>query len=230
MAKSCRLIYTGAMDDTKHYPGRLRAPAAESEVAAPSRPASGEAESAPNRYLGPEIRNLRKARGMTLAAAANASGLSVGYLSLLERDRATPSINALHAISRALGVTISWFFEAGETPATERDIVVRRARRRRLDFSPGISDELLSPSLAGTLELLASRFEPGAASGNSPYSHTGEEAGVVIRGQLELWVDGKTFLLVAGDSFGFPSTLPHRYRNPGSEEAEVIWAITPPSY
>lgn len=218
------------MDDTKHYPGRLRAPPAESEVAAPPRPEADEAASAAIRYLGPEIRNLRKARGMTLAAVAAASGLSVGYLSLLERDRATPSINALHAISRALGVTISWFFEAGETPVPERDIVVRRARRRRLDFSPGISDELLSPSLAGTLELLASRFEPGAASGDSPYSHTGEEAGVVLRGQLELWVDGKTFLLVAGDSFGFPSTLPHRYRNPGSGEAEVIWAITPPSY
>jgi transcriptional regulator with XRE-family HTH domain len=218
------------MDDTPHYPGRLRAPPAEGETAASPASTPGDAADAPIRYLGSEIRNLRKARGLTLAAVAQVSGLSVGYLSLLERDRATPSINALHAISRALGVTISWFFEAGETPAPERDIVVRRARRRRLDFSPGISDELLSPSLAGTLELLASRFEPGAASGDSPYTHTGEEAGVVLRGQLELWVDGKTFLLVAGDSFGFPSTLPHRYRNPGSEEAEVIWAITPPSY
>ena len=218
------------MDGTKHFPGRLRAPPAETNAAAPSPPATDKTANAPIRYLGPEIRNLRKARGLTLASVANASGLSGGYLSLLERDRATPSINALHSISRALGVTISWFFEAGETPATERDIVVRRARRRRLDFSPGITDELLSPSLAGTLELLASRFEPGAASGDSPYSHTGEEAGVVLRGQLELWVDGKTFLLVAGDSFGFPSTLPHRYRNPGSEEAEVIWAVTPPSY
>src|SRR5476651_2722933 len=218
------------MDDPQHYPGRLRAPPVEDETAALPGPSQDEPADAAVRYLGPEIRNLRKARGLTLAAVAQASNLSVGYLSLLERDRATPSINALHAISRALGVTISWFFEAGETPEPERDIVVRRARRRRLDFSPGISDELLSPSLAGTLELLASRFEPGAASGDSPYSHTGEEAGVVLRGQLELWVDGKIFLLAAGDSFGFPSTLPHRYRNPGSEEAEVIWAITPPSY
>jgi transcriptional regulator with XRE-family HTH domain len=215
------------MDDTPQYHRRLRAPSADGEAAV----SSGDRHAdVPVRYLGPEIRNLRKARGLTLAAVAQASGLSVGYLSLLERDRATPSINALHAISRALGVTISWFFEAGETPAPERDIVVRRARRRRLDFSPGISDELLSPSLAGALELLASRFEPGAASGDSPYTHTGEEAGIVLRGQLELWVDGKTFLLGAGDSFGFPSTLPHRYRNPGSDEAEVIWAITPPSY
>jgi transcriptional regulator with XRE-family HTH domain len=182
------------------------------------------------RRLGREIRGLRKARGYTLAVLAAKTELSVGYLSLLERDLATPSINALHAISRALGVTISWFFDAGEIPPGERDYVVRRNRRRRLDFSAGIVDELLSPTLEGQLELLASRFPPGASSGAAPYTHAGEEAGVVLRGKLELWVDGKVFLLEAGDSFGFPSTLKHRYRNPDTEEAEVIWAITPPSY
>lgn len=180
--------------------------------------------------LGREIRSLRKARGLTLSQLAEKSGLSIGYLSLLERDRSTPSINALHTISRALGVTISWFFDAQSAPQDERDFVVRRARRRRLEFSAGIVDELLSPSLEGTLELLASRFPPGASSGDAPYTHNGEEAGVIIRGTLELWVDGKTFLLKAGDSFGFPSSLPHRYCNPGTDEAEVIWAITPPSY
>ncbi len=182
------------------------------------------------RKLGHEIRGLRKARGYTLAILAGKTSLSVGYLSLLERDLSTPSINALHAISRALGVTISWFFDAGEIPPGERDFVVRRTRRRRLEFSAGIVDELLSPSLTGQLELLASRFPPGASSGAEPYTHNGEEAGVVIRGKLELWVDGKVFLLEAGDSFGFPSTLAHRYRNPDTDEAEVIWAITPPSY
>lgn len=182
------------------------------------------------RHIGREIRGLRKARRYTLAILAARTQLSVGYLSLLERDLATPSINALHAISRALGVTISWFFEAGDAPPGERDYVVRRTRRRRLEFSAGIVDELLSPTLEGQLELLASRFPPGATSGAAPYTHAGEEAGVVVRGKLELWVDGKVFVLEAGDSFGFPSTLAHRYRNPDSEEAEVIWAITPPSY
>ncbi|MCC7272945.1 MAG: helix-turn-helix transcriptional regulator [Alphaproteobacteria bacterium] len=182
------------------------------------------------RHLGREIRGLRKARGLTLAVLAAQSGLSVGYLSLLERDLATPSINALYAISRALGVTVSWFFDAGAAPADERELIVRRGRRRRLDYSAGIVDELLSPTLTGALELLASRFPPGASSGEEPYTHAGEEAGVVIRGRLELWVDGKVFLLEAGDSFGFASALPHRYRNPGGEEAEVIWAITPPSF
>lgn len=182
------------------------------------------------RLVGQDIRGLRKSREMRLADLAAATGLSVGYLSLVERDLATPSIKALHAISRAFGLTVSWFFEAGEVPDEERGLVVRRDRRRRLDYSAGIVDELLSPNLTGSLELLASRFPPGASSGDEPYTHAGEEAGVVIRGRLELWVDGRVLRLEAGDSFGFASMLPHRYHNPGQEEAEVIWAITPPSY
>ena len=201
-------------------PPRNRAAEAPSEATDPSQP----------RLIGRDIRGLRKARGVTLAELAEASGLSVGYLSLLERDRATPSIKALHAVSRALGVTISWFFEANDVPEEERDLVVRRARRRRLDYSAGVVDELLSPNLTGALELLSCRFPPGASSGEEPYTHSGEEAGVVIRGRLELWVDSRTVTLEAGDSFGFNSALPHRYRNPGPDEAEVIWAITPPSY
>jgi transcriptional regulator with XRE-family HTH domain len=198
-------------------PNRAEAP---SEPPDPSQP----------RLIGRDIRGLRKARAITLTELAAASGLSIGYLSLLERDRATPSIKALHAVSRALGVTISWFFEANDVPAEERDLVVRRARRRRLDYSAGVVDELLSPNLTGALELLSCRFPPGASSGEEPYTHSGEEAGVVLRGRLELWVDGRMATLEAGDSFGFQSALPHRYRNPGPDEAEVIWAITPPSY
>ena len=201
-------------------PPRNRVAEAPPESTDPSQP----------RLIGRDIRGLRKARGVTLAGLAEASGLSVGYLSLLERDRATPSIKALHAVSRALGVTISWFFEANDVPEEERDLVVRRARRRRLDYSAGVVDELLSPNQTGALELLSCRFPPGASSGEEPYSHSGEEAGVVIRGRLEFWVDGRTVTLEAGDSFGFKSELPHRYRNPGPDETEVIWAITPPSY
>jgi transcriptional regulator with XRE-family HTH domain len=204
-----------------------------SAVRPPARRAEAQsqpADSGQPRLIGREIRALRKARATTLTQLAGASGLSIGYLSLLERDLSTPSIKALHAVSRALGVTISWFFEANDVPEEERDLVVRRARRRRLDYSAGVVDELLSPNLTGALELLSCRFPPGASSGLEPYTHSGEEAGVVLRGRLELWVDGRFLTLEAGDSFGFQSALPHRYRNPGPDETEVIWAITPPSY
>jgi class 3 adenylate cyclase len=94
----------------------------------------------------------------------------------------------------------------------------------------GITDELLSPNLAGALELLVSRFPAGSASGTQPYTHRGEEGGLVVEGMLELWIENEKFLLKAGDSFSFPSTKPHRYRNPSKRETVVLWVITPPTY
>lgn len=180
---------------------------------------------------GREIRDLRKARRITLKGLAERTGLSVGYLSEIERGLAFPNIKALHDIATALGVTISWFFHKDEAKEPEEHaMLVRAANRRRVSFSNGITDELLSPHLRGQLELLLSRFPPGSTSGVEPYSHKGEEAGVVLAGTLEIWVGDKNLVLQEGDSFGFDSSQPHRYRNPGEREAVVIWAITPPSY
>ena len=182
-------------------------------------------------FLGAAVRELRKARALTLKDLAAGSGLSIGYLSQIERDLATPSIKALHDIARVLGVTISWFFPPTDHGTEgERRYIVRADRRRALNFGSGITDHLLCPSLAGDLELLSSTFAPGAMSGEDPYTHRGEEAGVVISGALDLWIDAEEFHLSAGDSFNFPSTTPHRYRNPGATETVVIWAITPPTY
>lgn len=182
-------------------------------------------------FVGEEIQGLRKARKLTLAQLALKSGLSVGHLSQIERGISTPSIKALHGISRALDVTISWFFSHAEPgPPEERAFIVRRNRRRRIRFDEGISDFLLTPSLKSKLELLMTTLAPGATSGRQPYTHEGEEAGIVMSGQLKIWIDGKSFLLGEGDSFNFKSSLPHRYQNPGATETVVIWAITPPSY
>ena len=182
-------------------------------------------------FLGREIRDLRKAKSMTLAELSEACGYSVGFLSQLERNVSRPSIKCLHDVSKALGVSISWFFgDAAPALVEERDIVVRKGRRRRIEFDTGITDELLSPNLAGEMELLLSIFAPGASSGEESYKHRGEEGGLVLSGQLELWVDGRHFVLNAGDSFAFPSTSRHRYRNSSDQETRVLWAITPPTY
>jgi transcriptional regulator with XRE-family HTH domain len=180
--------------------------------------------------IGGQIRELRKAKGMTLQALSDASGLSIGYLSQLERGRSTLTIGNLKLLADQLGVHMNWFFlPAPEPPAEELGVVVRKNRRRRLSFTNlGIEEELLSPNLAGPLELLLSTLEPGADSGD--YSHEGAEAGLVIQGELELWVGGTCFRLETGDSFSFRSTEVHRCRNPGSERTQVVWVITPPSY
>ncbi|MER8917338.1 XRE family transcriptional regulator [Mesorhizobium sp. M0761] len=180
--------------------------------------------------VGIEIRDLRKARDTTLDGLSEASGLSKGYLSQIERGISSPSVKALHNISRALGVTISWFFRPGSNDNHLSDLVVRASARRKLTFVGGITDELLSPNLSRELELLWCTFPPGSESGSEPYNHQGEEAGIVVIGEMHLWISDKHVILKEGDSFAFESVLPHRYANMSDGECIVIWAITPPSY
>ncbi|MGY3387527.1 transcriptional regulator with XRE-family HTH domain [Bradyrhizobium sp. USDA 3311] len=181
--------------------------------------------------IGGEIKNLRKARGITLDALSDAAGLSKGYLSQIERGVSSPSVKALHSISRALGVTISWFFPPNADDDSDlREYVVRASSRRKLTFVGGITDELLSPNLGRQLELLRCTFPPGSESGKEPYTHQGEEAGYVISGELDLWIGERHVVLREGDSFAFASDFPHRYANTNNRECVVIWAITPPSY
>ncbi|UPJ26355.1 cupin domain-containing protein [Bradyrhizobium sp. CW1] len=180
--------------------------------------------------VGGQIRELRKIKKLTLTQLAQAAGISVGYLSQIERNQSKLPIGILKKLSDVLGVHINWFFNGNmQASSEERDVIVRKAHRRRLTFTGlGIVEELLSPNLAGPLELLLSTIEPGADSG--AYSHDGNEAGILIAGQLDLWVDGKRFRLEEGDSFSFNSTSQHRCANPGQIPAKVVWVITPPHY
>jgi len=187
----------------------------------------------PVAVLGPLIRERRKALGLTLSDVAGRSGLSVGHLSQVERGLSTPTIRQLQQIAETMGVTIGWFFraEAGAPEEAEGGVVVRAGRRRKMEMtSLGITDELLVPNLDGALELLFCTLQPGAGAGPDAYTHAGEEAGLVLAGEMELWVEDERYHLRTGDSFAFASTRPHRYRNPGNTELKLVWAITPPSY
>ncbi|MBV8916121.1 MAG: helix-turn-helix transcriptional regulator [Acetobacteraceae bacterium] len=180
--------------------------------------------------IGSRIRELRKIKGYTLQRMAERLGVSIGFLSQIERSRSKLSISMLKKISDLLGVHMNWFFqEGGQGLAAERDVIVRAANRRRMTFTNlGIMEELLSPNLSGPLELLLSTIAPGADS--ECYSHHGAEAGLVLSGRLELWVGDRHFELAAGDSFSFKSTETHRCRNPGATATKVVWVITPPHY
>lgn len=215
------------MTAEKRRRGTRRATAAHS----PARRAhtTGGAEPSP---LGSQIRDLRAARGMNLAALAEAIGKSVGYVSQIERGRSEISISALKAISDALGVQISWFFQGYDprVPA-EHGHIVRREHRRRLSFpGTGIEEELLSPTLTGEAELILSTFAPGARSGEEPVSRMAEQSGYVIEGELELEIGGTRFALRPGDSFRIGRAEAFTVRNPGSSNSVSLWVIAPPLY
>lgn len=180
--------------------------------------------------VGAQIRELRKIKGFTLQHVAKKAGISVGYLSQIERERSKLPIGVLKRVSDVLGVHMNWFFQIrGGGPPEERDVVVRSQHRRTLTFTGlGIVEELLSPNLSGPLEVLLSTIEPGADSGD--YSHDGVEAGLVLSGTLDLWIAGKFFRLEEGDSFSFKSTEVHRCANPSDSPTKIVWIITPPHY
>ncbi|MEM1111498.1 MAG: cupin domain-containing protein [Pseudomonadota bacterium] len=184
-----------------------------------------------NGLLGAEIRRLRKIRKKTLTQLSEATGLSVGYLSQVERDRSSPTVKAMFDISHALGVTINWFFNAVDTEkgAAER-FVVRANRRATIEYDSGICDSRLNTEAVDSFELLLCRFEPNSPMQGEPYNHDGEECGYVLSGQFHLKIDGELYDLGEGDSFSFPSTLAHQYCNPGDTETLVLWCVSPPSY
>ena len=107
--------------------------------------------------------------------------------------------------------------------------MVRKKQRLQVNYENGIIDQLLTPQPTRQLEFLHSRFPPGTYSKES-YSHEGEEAGYVLSGVFELWVGERYFQLSEGDSFSFSSQEPHKYGNPGEEDAVVLWVITPPTF
>lgn len=183
--------------------------------------------------IGKQIRDLRKAKGITLQSMAESIGRSVGYVSQVERGVSALPIPVLQSISNTLGVQITWFFHSdAEQPLTELGHVVRADLRRHLDFAgTGIREELLSPSLSGDLLMILTTFSPLAESDQQPRKREGEEAGYIQSGQLELTVDEQTFSLKKGDSFSIAKDENHKVKNPSTaEDAVVVWVITPPSY
>lgn len=176
--------------------------------------------------LGIQVRQRRRIKGLTLTELSQQSGLSVGLLSQIERGLSSPSLKSMTQICTALGVPLSWLFDSGplENPA-EKGLVVRRGSRRRLDLGTyGVTKELLSPDLGGEMQIYLVSIRPGGQSGPETYTHRGEEGGLVLTGTLELTVDDRIVLLYEGDSFRFRSSLAHRFANPGTTQANVVWA------
>lgn len=179
--------------------------------------------------VGADIRALRKSRAITLTQLADHLDRSVGFVSQIERGLSEPSINDLRKIAEAFDVPLSLLFGKNRGAPEETRYVVRGDARRRLGSAEGgLIEELLSPDLSGSFEILRSEFAPKSAL-ETPILRDTEEAGFVVSGTLEIAINSKWHLLKAGDSFRFAGES-YRWRNPGDQPAIVIWVIAPPTY
>jgi len=174
---------------------------------------------------GQHFRRLRLRRKLSLAQVARATGVSVGFLSSLERGQMRCSIGTLRRIARFYKTNIISLFETNG----DAQHLVRPSQRKILETSNTVRMELLAWGNTA-MEPHLFRIKPGGGSGES-YAHEGEEFLHVLRGEFELWLHNEGhYRLKAGDSLYFESSTPHRWKNPGRAEALVLWVNTPPTF
>lgn len=171
--------------------------------------------------LGGAIRAKRRQQELTLADIGQRSGLSIGFLSQVERGLAVPSEAALEAIATALGVASAYFVAAPAASA-----LVTQVERRGLDGTDGdVRRAWLTMSFPGQ-ELTATLVEVPPGFEGSAASHPGEEMAFVLEGTLTCTVDGEALTLGVADSVHLRSAVPHSWSNPSDEPARVLWAGT----
>ncbi|MGC1661167.1 MAG: cupin domain-containing protein [Candidatus Acidiferrales bacterium] len=174
--------------------------------------------------IGPRLRKIRVKRGESLADVASAVGISVGFISSLERAQVSASIGIMHKLAQHYGLNLLDFFNTVEAATP----LVKSKDRKLLPGGPGVEMELLAWGKI-IMEPHMFRVAPQAGSPDF-YSHQGEEFLYVISGELVIHLQEAPYHLVAGDSFYFESSTPHRWINPGKVETILLWINTPPTF
>lgn len=175
-------------------------------------------------HFGGRIRDLRRKAGMTLQQLADQAGISVGFLSQVERDKATPSLGTLAGLAAALGVPLDHFI-AAPRPA---DQITRAGERPTFALADSsLRYERLDTTLpGGTLSSLIIHIPVGYAS--EIMAHTGEELIVVLDGTIRQTLGDAAMVLHPGDSLHFMGDTPHSFANIGPAPARLLWTGTSP--
>jgi transcriptional regulator with XRE-family HTH domain len=170
---------------------------------------------------GPRLRRLRLARRLTLVEVAERSGVTKGFLSLLERGHSRVSVPTLLRICEAIDISIGALFDfPGET-------VVRTGSPLQMG-GVDIDEYLLTPRDEELVQVMRTVLRPGGGSGGAYALDAVTIFAFVLRGRLDLIVDSVPRPLGAGESTTFSARLLHEWWNPGDSETEVLWVIAPP--
>ncbi len=178
----------------------------------------------PKVRIGARLRAARLAQRMTIEAVAEASGLTKGFISRLERDAASPSVASLVAVCDTIGLRVGALFDPPETA------VVRAGEGREISFgATGGVERLLTLGSQQLLQVIHTLLEGGGTGGEELYTlDCDTEFVYVIGGRLEVLLEQEVVALSEGDALTFPGRTPHTWRNGSADEpCEVLWVMTP---
>lgn len=188
--------------------------------------------------MGERLRTARQERGLTLRELAQRLRVSPSMISQIETGRASPSVSTLYTLANELDVSLDELLfndrrpQAGQaTPPSGSEVqpsLVQRAEsRKRIRLASGVLWERLTPLSEPDTEFLYVTYEVGGASSteNEYQRHSGHEWGFVLEGTLEVRIGFDDYVLAAGDSVSFDSTVPHRLANIGQVPVHAIWFV-----
>ncbi len=175
--------------------------------------------------VGRRLRELRAARGLSLRALAEQSGLNVNTLSLIENRHSSPSVSTLQQLAQTLQIPISTFFETDE--GNKLVVHQKAVARPRVAFPHGFIEDLGAGMSRFGAEPLIVTLAPKADSGKTPIVHTGREFVYCLEGRIAYTVDTETYLLEADGSLLFEAYLPHHWKNLDATPSRTLLVLCP---
>ena len=174
------------------------------------------------------LRVVRQSKGLSQRQLARRAGVGSGTISSIESSSSQPSVSVLKKILDGVPMDLATFFsfELDESHASSFP------KKSHVDIgTPGLNYFLVAANRPDRkIQMLHEFYSPGIASGRHALSHVGEECGLIIKGKLEVTVGDETFVLERGDAYYFSSETPHKFRNVGVDDCEVVSACTPSSF
>jgi transcriptional regulator with XRE-family HTH domain len=179
----------------------------------------------PSLLLGARLRQMRRAKGLTMDELARAVGVDKAHLSRIENNLRSPSVAMLSQIAQALGVSMGHLL--GET-LDKSDIKVTRGALDQAARARAMDSHLLLPLLHGESvgSFEAFLVAPGADPGAAEARHAGQEMLFVVSGKVELLFHSHSVEVGAGDCVHFPGHLQHRLRRVGRTKAVAVLVVS----
>ena len=178
--------------------------------------------------IGNKIRRLRVQRGLTQSELADRCELSKGFISLLERDLTSPSLDTLADILESLGTDLTSFFAMNAPEKIvfgEDDIFVKEDE----ELLKGSVRWLVPSAQKNRMEPILVEIGPGGETDEDD-PHEGEEFGYVLSGSLKIVIGDRTERVRKDESFYFLPSAPHKLVNAGKTACKLIWISTPPTF
>jgi transcriptional regulator with XRE-family HTH domain len=178
--------------------------------------------------VGAHLKTVRQMYGLSQRELAKRAGVTNGLISLIEQNRVSPSVSSLKKVLDGIPMALAEFFtmDLGGKP----QVFFPREQLANIGTA-SLELWLVGGRLAQrSMSILHERYAANADTGEEMLTYAGEEGGVVVKGKIELTVGGESRVLSVGDAYYFKSSVPHRFRNVGREECEIVSASSPPTF